>query len=104
MTLMVHVLVHIADTIERIGHIWAWWSFPIERQCGRLQRHITDKRHPFSNLDNYLTLAAQLKNIKLIYNLSDNDLSLDRPVKQRKGLTLHDECTSYLYVISVKQT
>lgn len=93
MTLTVHGLLHIADTIERIGPVWAWWSFPIERQCGRLQRHITDKRHPFANLDNYIALAAQVRNIKLIYNVTDEDLELDPPVKEKKGLFLHDECT-----------
>lgn len=93
MTLTVHGLLHIADTIERIGPVWAWWSFPIERQCGRLQRHITSKHHPFVNLDNYITLANQFKTAKLIYNISDKDLSLDGPAKKKPGFELHDECT-----------
>ena len=91
MTLTVHGLLHVADTIERIGPVWAWWSFPIERQCGRLQRHITSKRRPFVNLDNYITLAAQFKIAKLIYNITDKDLSLERPAK-KMGVELHDEC------------
>ena len=93
MTLTVHGLLHVADAIERIGPVWAWWSFPIERQCGRLQRHITSRRHPFTNLDNYITLANQFKTAKLIYNITDEDLSLDGPVKKKPGLELHDECT-----------
>ena len=93
MTLTVHGLLHIADSIERIGPVWTWWSFPIERQCGRLKRHITDKRHPFTNLDNYITLATQFKTAKLIYNITEEDLSLDKPTNEKKGLHLEDECT-----------
>jgi len=96
MTLTVHGLLHVADTIERIGPVWAWWSFPIERQCGRLQRHITSKRRPFANLDNYITLAAQFKTAKLIYNIADEDLSLERPAK-KMGVELHDECMCHLF-------
>lgn len=92
MTLTVHALLHIADMIEQIGPVWAWWSFPIERQCGRLQGHITSPQHPFVNLDNYLTLAAQLKNTVMIYNISKKDLSLKRPVKTRPALELHNDC------------
>jgi len=92
MTLTVHGLLHIADAIERIGPAWAWWSFPIERQCGHLQRHITSKHHPFVNLDNYLTLAAQLRNTTMIYNISKDNLSLMPPAGKRPALELHDEC------------
>jgi hypothetical protein len=95
MTLTVHALLHVADTIERIGPVWAWWSFPIERQCGHLQRQITSKRYPFVNLDNYITLAAQLKNAKLIYNISDENLSLERPTRKKVALELHDECAHH---------
>ena len=97
MTLTVHGLLHVAETIERIGPVWAWWSFPIERQCGHLQRHITSKRHPFANLDNYITLAAQFKTTKLIYNITDEDLSLDEPA-QKVGLVLVNECTFNFYI------
>jgi len=96
MTLTVHGLLHVADTIERIGPVWAWWSFPVERQCGRLQRHITDKRHPYVNIDNYITLAAQLNNAKWIYNITNENLSLDETPKGKKGLYLFNDCTSLL--------
>lgn len=100
MTLTVHGLLHVADTIERIGPVWVWWSFPIERQCGHLQRHITSKRNPFVNLDNYITLTAQFKTAKLIYNITDKDLSLERPTR-KTGLELRDECTYYLSMMCV---
>ena len=99
MTLTVHGLLHIAETIERIGPVWAWWSFPIERQCGRLQWHITSKHHPFANLNNHITLAAQLKTAKLIYNITDEDMSLEKPARKRPGLVLHDDCTCWFYII-----
>jgi hypothetical protein len=101
MTLTVHGLLHIADTIERIGPVWAWWSFPIERQCGHLQRQITSKRYPFANLDNYITQAAQLKTAKLIYNIAEEDLSLERPVKKKVAFELDDECMGHRHVASI---
>jgi len=92
MTLTIYGLLHIADTIKRIGPVWAWWSFPIEHQCGHLQRQINSRHHPFSNLDNYIRLAAQLKTTKLIYNITNEDLSLERPVNKKVAFELHDEC------------
>ena len=67
MTLTIHALLHVTDTIETIGPVWAWWSFPIERQCGRFQQKIKSRKHPYTNLDNYLLQDAQLKQIKTIY-------------------------------------
>lgn len=95
MTLTVHGLLHVADTIERIGPVWAWWSFPIERQCGCLQRHIHDCRFPFTNLDNHITLTAQLKTAMLIYNVTSKDLSLERPKDKKVGHELCDECMHF---------
>ena len=92
MTLTVHGLLHIADAVERIGPVWAWWSFPIERQCGRLCRHIHNQRFPFTNLDNHIMLAAQLKTVMMIYNITKTDLSLERPKKKKLGYELCDEC------------
>jgi hypothetical protein len=92
MTLTVHALLHVADTIEQVGPVWAWWSFPIERQCGRLHCHITSPQHPSMNLDNYLALAAQLKNVMMIYNIARKELTLKRKMKVKPALELHDEC------------
>ena len=95
MTLTVHALLHVADTIETVGPVWTWWSFPIERQCGRFQRNVKSRKHPFTNLDNYLLQQAQLKQIKVIYNLSDTDLLVGkRPTKRKVELILEEECAS----------
>ena len=103
MTLTVHGLLHIADTIERIGPVWTWWSFPVERQCGRLQRHINDKRHPYVNIDNFITLAAQLNNARNIYNITNEDLSLDKKEKGKKTPYLFEDCMFFPSVCSVGQ-
>ena len=101
MTLTVHGLLHVADAIERIGPVWAWWSFPIERQCGHLQRYITNKYRPFANLDSCITLAAQLNTAQLIYNITDEDLLRDKPATKR-GLELHDECMCFSCVMAMR--
>ena len=100
MTLTIHALLHVADTIETIGPVWTWWSFPIERQCGRFQQKIKSRKHPYTNLDNYLLQDAQLKRIKMIYNLSDADLSIGERLakKKRVELVLQGECTSKVLV------
>ena len=94
MTLTIHALLHVADTIETIGPVWTWWSFPIERQCGRFQRKIKSRKHPYTNLDNYILQDAQLKQIKMIYNLSDTDLLIGEhsAKKKRVELLLEGEC------------
>lgn len=104
MTLTVHALLHVADTIETIGPVWTWWSFPIERQCGRFQRKIKSKKHPYTNLDNYLRQHAQLKQIKMIYNLSDADLSIGEHStrKKRVELSLQDGCASECFLDDCK--
>jgi hypothetical protein len=94
MTLTVHALLHIADTIETIGPVWMWWSFPIERQCGRFQWKVKSRKHPYTNLNNYLLQHAQLDQIKMIYNLSAVDLSIGEHLTQRKRveLVLQNNC------------
>jgi hypothetical protein len=96
MTLTVHALLHVADTIETIGPVWTWWSFPIERQCGRFQQKIKSRRHPFANLDNFLLEDAKLKQITMIYNLSNADLAIGdcAASKKRAELVLEDKCRS----------
>ncbi|KAI0052945.1 hypothetical protein FA95DRAFT_1482442 [Auriscalpium vulgare] len=83
----IHALLHIADSIKMSGPVWASWAFPIERQCGLLQRAIKSRRNPYVNLDNYISDAAQLNQIKLVYNLSVN-LSLKPPAQDKNGISL----------------
>ncbi|KAF8955921.1 hypothetical protein BDZ97DRAFT_1854368 [Flammula alnicola] len=69
--LTVHALLHIADGIEAMGPVWAYWAFPMERFCGHLLRCIKSRRHPFANIDSYVTAVAQLDQIKNRYNVHD---------------------------------
>ncbi|KAJ8507020.1 hypothetical protein ONZ45_g10560 [Pleurotus djamor] len=73
--LTIHALLHIADDIEQIGPVWTYWTFPTERYCGRLQRGIKSRRHPFANLDNFVLAHARLSQIRIIYRLG-NQLNL----------------------------
>jgi hypothetical protein len=51
-----------------MGPVWAYWAFPMECLCGKLLRHIKSRRHPFANIDAYITAVAQLDQIKNCYN------------------------------------
>ena len=71
----IHALLHIAGGIEMMGPVWAYWAFPMERFCGKLLRCIKSRRHPFANIDSYITAVAQLDQIKNRYN-AHNQLDL----------------------------
>ena len=66
--LTIHALLHIADGIEAMGPVWAYWAFPMEHFCGKLLRSIKSRRHPFANIDSYITAVAQLTQIENRYN------------------------------------
>ncbi|KAJ8456982.1 hypothetical protein ONZ45_g18499 [Pleurotus djamor] len=69
--LTIHGLLHIADGITEMGPVWAYWAFPMERYCGKLQRGIKSRRFPFASLDNFVLYHAQLSHIKTLYALED---------------------------------
>jgi hypothetical protein len=95
----IHALLHIADGIEHTGPVWSYWAFPTERYCGRLQRTIRSRRHPFVNIDNYVVASAQLSQIKIRYGLEE-ELSL-KPTKadQIRGSFSHPACKSDLFYL-----
>ena len=92
--LSIHALLHVVDGIEAAGPVWTYWAFPTERFCGRLLPEIRSRRHPFSNIDNFVVASATLSQIKILYNL-DEELSL-RPKKAGvlRGSFSHPSCTS----------
>lgn len=92
--LSIHALLHVVDGIEAAGPVWTYWAFPTERFCGRLLPEIRSRRHPFSNIDNFVVASAKLSHIKIMYNL-DEELSL-RPKKAEvlRGSFSHPSCTS----------
>ena len=54
-----------------MGPVWAYWAFPMERFCGKLLRCIKSCRHPFANIDSYITAVGQLDQIRNRYNAHD---------------------------------
>ncbi|KAF9546385.1 hypothetical protein CPC08DRAFT_738550 [Agrocybe pediades] len=67
----VHNLLHVADGIEAIGPVWAYWVFPVERFCGLLKPAIKSRRHPYTNIDNFILANAQITQIKNFYDLHE---------------------------------
>lgn len=67
--LTVHALLHIADSIEAAGPVWASWAFPMERYCGSLQPAIRSRRFPYASINRYLVDHTRLQLIKLMYNV-----------------------------------
>jgi hypothetical protein len=93
--LTIHALLHIPDQIRWMGPCWTTWAFPIERQCGYFQRSIQNRRNPYVNMDQHLIDLSQFRQIKILYNLTDEQLG--KPPKshslQTKGL---EDCKSHL--------
>ncbi|KAJ7719554.1 hypothetical protein DFH07DRAFT_869619 [Mycena maculata] len=74
--LTLHALLHIADGIEAAGPVWAYWAFPMECFCGRLQPCIKSRRFPFASIDGHVVATAQLSVVKVKYTV---DLRLGPP-------------------------
>ncbi|KAJ6521755.1 hypothetical protein B0H19DRAFT_1277057 [Mycena capillaripes] len=76
--LTIHALLHIADGIEAAGPVWAYWAFPMERFCGRLQPCIKSRRYPFASIDGHVVATAQLAVIK-VKHACENQIRLGPP-------------------------
>ena len=72
--LTIHALLHILDQIRWMGPCWTTWAFPIERQSGCFQCSIQSQRNLYVSMDRHLTDLSQLQQIKLFYNLTDEQL------------------------------
>ena len=93
--LTIHALLHIPDQIRWMGPCWTTWAFPIERQCGYFQRSIKSRRNPYANMDQHLTDLSQLQQIKVLYNLTDEQLGKPPKVLSSRTKRLED-CKSRL--------
>src|SRR4051794_811200 len=69
--LTIHGLLHIADSIRENGPPWVYWAFPMERHCGFLLRAVQNRRNPYTSIGAYVSAMAQIKQIRLKYNLSE---------------------------------
>ena len=92
--LTIHALLHIPDQIRWMGPCWTTWAFPIERQCGYFQHIIHSQLNLYANMSQHLTDLSQLWQVKILYNLTDEELG--KPPKhislQMKRL---EDCKSY---------
>lgn len=86
--LTIHALLHVADSIEAVGPAWAYWAFPMERFCGRLQRCIKSRRFPFANIDTFVVADARLKQLGLRWRITDM-LKL-KPIRQPSALQRYE--------------
>ena len=89
----IHALLHIADSIEALGPMWAYWAFPMERYCGSLLPAIRSRRFPFPSIDRHVTEVAQITQIKMYHRL-DNALSF-RPPKLEVASLFSDPACKY---------
>lgn len=82
-----------------MGPVWAYWAFPMERYCNDIGSHIRNRRHPYSNINQYVASVAHLTQIEILYNLTD-ELSLEPPVSRDKDF-VHPTCMFlrfYIYI------
>ncbi|THU85149.1 hypothetical protein K435DRAFT_601979, partial [Dendrothele bispora CBS 962.96] len=56
-------LLHIADSINDCGPVWAYWTFATERYCGYLSPKFKSRRYPWANIDNFVLADARLSHI-----------------------------------------
>ncbi|KAJ1560360.1 hypothetical protein HK405_007385 [Cladochytrium tenue] len=63
---VIHSLLHVADNVEQLGPMWAYWNFPTERFCGKLGRAVKSRRHPWTNLLNHLLIEASIQMVGLV--------------------------------------
>jgi hypothetical protein len=78
-TVTIHALLHIADSIEATGPVWASWAYPTERFCGHLQRAIKGRRFIWSSIDNWVLRTAQAAHIRFLYHLTSQDVQFAPP-------------------------
>jgi hypothetical protein len=78
-----------------MGPVWCYWAFPMERYCGILKPAVRSRRFPYASLDRFITENAQLTQIKVVYNLSQ-ELSLQPSRGAVAGMYADPLCTCYL--------
>src|SRR5260221_13165692 len=101
--LIIHALLHIPDQIRWMGPCWTTWAFPIERQCGYFQRSIQSRRNPYVSMDQHLIDLSQLRQIKILYNLTHEQLGKTTKYLHSQTKSLED-WTSHPGPLTRKQT
>lgn len=98
----VHALLHIADSIEFAGPVWAYWAFAMERFCGRLGRAIKSRRHPDASMNTWMLATARLAQAGLRYDMVE-ELKLTRPVNTNCLYFSDENCKSILAYTLIHQ-
>lgn len=80
-----HALLHIADSIEAMGPVWTYWAYPMERECGKIQRAAKGHRFAWASIDKVVLHQAQLDMVKLRYAGMSEELGLRDAATAEKG-------------------
>ncbi|QRW24315.1 Transposase family tnp2 [Rhizoctonia solani] len=68
-TTNIHYLLHIVDSIERLGPLPGYWAFPMEQYCSFIGASVKSRRFPYANIARRVCDVAQLCIIREIYDL-----------------------------------
>ncbi|KAJ7625431.1 hypothetical protein B0H17DRAFT_1218741 [Mycena rosella] len=89
-TLPIHALLHITENIRKIGPMWCFWAFVMERFCGSLVPAVKSRKYPFTSLAHRIQDVTQLRQIKSLYSLTaELDLSPGKDMEET-GLAFDD--------------
>ncbi|EUC62864.1 transposase family Tnp2 protein [Rhizoctonia solani AG-3 Rhs1AP] len=64
-----HYLLHVVDSIEFLGPIWCYWTYPMERFCSYIGSSVKSRRYPYANIDQRVLNRARLQIILWRYRL-----------------------------------
>jgi hypothetical protein len=60
----IHYLLHVATSIHNTGPAWATWQYPMERLCGMLLPLVHSRQHPYTNLQNQITMWTRFSHLQ----------------------------------------
>ncbi|QRW21895.1 Transposase family tnp2 [Rhizoctonia solani] len=69
----IHYLLHVADSLEYMGPLWAYWAYPMERFCSFIINSVKSRRYPYANIDERILNRARLQIILRKYRLIDKE-------------------------------
>ena len=96
----IHALLHIADSIKAVSPVWCYWAFPMEQYCSALQPAIWSCCFPYASLDRHVVEDAQLTQIKMIYNVTQ-ELSLQLACRAVAGSYNTPLCMLHIFSMLV---
>ncbi|EUC59533.1 hypothetical protein RSOL_317320, partial [Rhizoctonia solani AG-3 Rhs1AP] len=102
-TLPLHALLHVANDIEAMGPVWAYWAFPMERFCGALTRASMSRCFPYSSINRRVLQLSQLSQIKLVYGLTE-ELDLDERTENVRRGVRYDNYADLTFVYPSQET